>query len=51
MEFFGLLGGIFSLYMKIIRYIGQIMLKILYNIKNKEKKELLEKLKIKEIEI
>jgi len=51
MEFLGLLGGIFSLYMKIIRYIGQIMLKILYNIKMKEKEELLQKLNIKEIEI
>ena len=47
MEFFGLIGGIFSLYLKITRYIGQSIINILYNMKKKEKEKLLLQLNIK----
>ena len=47
MEFLGLLGGIFSLYLKITRYIGQKIINILYNMKKKEKEKLLLQLNIK----
>jgi uncharacterized membrane protein len=44
MEFFGLIGGIFSLYMKIIKYIGNFVLIILYKMKTKEKENILKKI-------
>ena len=47
MEFLGLIGGIFSLYAKIIRSVGKLILTILYYCKKREKENLLLKLKVK----
>jgi hypothetical protein len=46
MEFLGLIGGIFSLYMKIIRYIGNFVLGILYKMKMKERDQILNRINI-----
>ncbi len=50
MEIFGLLGGLFSLYAKIITIIGKIVLFILYYQKKKEKEKLLKQFNIRTIE-
>lgn len=50
MEIFGLLGGLFSLYSKIITIIGKIVLFILYYQKKKEKEKLLKQFNIRTIE-
>ena len=47
MEFLGLIGGILSLHLKISRYIGKLLLNLLYKMKNEEKNKLLQKLNIK----
>ena len=50
MEIFGLLGGLFSLYAKVITIIGKIVLFILYYQKKKEKEKLLKQFNIRTIE-
>jgi hypothetical protein len=45
-EILGILGGILSLYLKLINIIGKSSLSFLYKMKIKEKKKLLEKLNI-----
>ena len=46
-EFLGYIGGILSLYGKIIRYFGKGILVLLYYMKKKEKDRLLMKLNVK----
>jgi hypothetical protein len=50
MEIFGLLGGLFSLYAKVITVIGKLVLFILYYQKKKEKEKLLKQFNIRTIE-
>jgi hypothetical protein len=45
-EILGMIGGILSLYLKLINIIGKSSLSLLYKMKIKEKKKLLEKLNI-----
>jgi hypothetical protein len=45
-EILGMIGGILSLYLKLINIIGKTSLSLLYKMKIKEKKKLLEKLNI-----
>jgi hypothetical protein len=45
-EILGMMGGILSLYLKLINIIGKTSLSLLYKMKIKEKKRLLEKLNI-----
>tara|TARA_B100000424_G_scaffold160338_1_gene122809 strand:+ start:252 stop:830 length:579 start_codon:yes stop_codon:yes gene_type:complete len=49
-EFLGLMGGMLSLYVKITRTVGRIMLNLLYKWKLKEKNKLLSKINIPVIE-
>ena len=44
-EILGLLGGLFTLYLKITQFIGKIILKILYVNKKKERLQLIEEMK------
>jgi hypothetical protein len=50
MELLGLLGGLISLYVKIITIIGKIFLGFLYHQKKKEKERLLKQYNIRNIE-
>ena len=46
-ELFGLIGGMFSLYVKITRFVGKLILNWLYQLKTQEKNKLLQKINFK----
>ena len=46
MELLGLIGGLISLFAKVIRIVGKLFLSFLYYKKKKEKEELLERLNL-----